>query len=99
MKKVVGGFLTEEEETPKKFKKTLLSTRQTRFIPGHEELVRQQIGNLHLLQNHILSIPKRIECVVGCHLATAGAGEMIQGVGIAIKMNGGNQIRPPLTII
>jgi glutathione reductase (NADPH) len=44
-------------------------------------------------------VDTKTDRVVGCHLATAGAGEMIQGVGIAIKMNGGNQIRPPLTII
>merc|ERR1712087_756032 len=68
-----------EEEAAEKFKD--ITVYKTKFRPMAHSFPKSEMYTMFKL-----IVDTKTDKVVGCHIATDGAGEMIQGVAIAVKM-------------
>lgn len=75
----IGTVGYTEEEAAKKFKN--IAVYKTRFRPMAHSFPQSEMYTMFKL-----IVDSNTDKVVGCHCATDGAGEMVQGVAIAIKM-------------
>jgi glutathione reductase (NADPH) len=75
----IGTVGYTEEEAAEKFKD--ITVYKSRFQPMKHSFPKSEMYTLFKL-----IVDTKTDKVVGCHVATDGAGELIQGVGIAIKM-------------
>jgi glutathione reductase (NADPH) len=75
----IGTVGYTEEQAAEKFKD--IAVYKTRF-----QAMRHSFPKYPTYTFFKIIVDSKTDRVVGCHLATDGAGEMIQGVGIAIKM-------------
>jgi glutathione reductase (NADPH) len=75
----IGTVGYTEREAAEKFKD--ISVYKSRFRPMNHSFPKSEMYTLFKL-----IVDSKTDKVVGCHIATDGAGEMIQGVGIALKM-------------
>lgn len=75
----VGTVGYSEEEAVEKFKDVTIY--KTRFRPMKHSFPKSQMYSFFKL-----IVDSKTDKVLGCHVATDGAGEMIQGVAIAVKM-------------
>jgi glutathione reductase (NADPH) len=75
----IGTVGYTEEEAAEKFKD--IDVYKSRFRPMKHSFPKSEMYTLFKL-----IVDSKTDKVVGCHIATDGAGEMIQGVGIALKM-------------
>jgi hypothetical protein len=75
----IGTVGYTEEEPAKKYGD--INVYKSRFRPMAHSFPNSEIYSLFKI-----IIDAKTDEVVGCHLATDGAGEMIQGVAIAVKM-------------
>jgi glutathione reductase (NADPH) len=75
----IGTIGYTEEEAAKKFKD--IAVYKTRFRAMKHAFPQSESYTFFKL-----IVDSKTDRVVGCHLATDGAGEMMQGIGIAVKM-------------
>jgi len=75
----IGTVGYSEEEAAKKFKD--ITVYKTRFRPMMHSFPKTEMYTMFKL-----IVDTKTDKVVGCHCATDGAGELVQGVAIAIKM-------------
>jgi glutathione reductase (NADPH) len=75
----IGTVGYSEEEAAEKFKD--ITVYKTRFRPMAHSFPKSEIYTMMKV-----IVDTATDKVVGCHIATDGAGEMIQGVAIAVKM-------------
>eukprot|EP00536_Pseudo-nitzschia_multiseries_P009310 jgi/Psemu1/200377/e_gw1.257.75.1 len=75
----IGTVGYTEEEAADKFKD--ISVFRTRFKPMAHSFPKSEMYTMMKI-----IVETATDKVVGCHIATDGAGEMIQGVAIAVKM-------------
>jgi glutathione reductase (NADPH) len=75
----IGTVGYTEEEAAEKFKD--ITVYKTKFRPMAHSFPKSEMYTMFKL-----IVDTKTDKVIGCHCATDGAGEMVQGVAIAIKM-------------
>merc|ERR1712176_1420146 len=75
----IGTCGYTEEEAVEKFKD--ITVYKSRFRAMKHSFPKSEVYSLFKI-----IVDTKTDKVIGCHIATDGAGEMMQGVGIAIKM-------------
>jgi len=75
----IGTVGYSEEDAAKKFGD--IDVYKTKFRPMAHSFPKSEMYTMFKL-----IVDRKTDRVVGCHCATDGAGELIQGVGIAVKM-------------
>lgn len=75
----IGTVGYSEEEAAEKFKD--ITVYKTKFRPMAHSFPKSEMYTMFKL-----IVDTKTDKVIGCHCATDGAGEMVQGVAIAIKM-------------
>jgi len=75
----IGTVGYTEEDAAKKFGD--IDVYRTKFRPMAHAFPKSEMYTMYKI-----IVDKKTDRVVGCHCATDGAGELIQGVGIAVKM-------------
>lgn len=75
----IGTVGYTEEEAAEKFKD--IKVYKTRFKPMAHSFPKSEMYTMFKL-----IVDTKTDKVIGCHCATDGAGEMVQGVAVAIKM-------------
>jgi glutathione reductase (NADPH) len=75
----IGTVGYTEREAAERFKD--ITVYKSKFRPMKHSFPKSEMYTLFKL-----IVDSKTDRVVGCHIATDGAGEMIQGVGIALKM-------------